>query len=102
MNELTRLSQLIVEETPLPRTGLDELRRRSHLRRHVKRRVLTTCTDGFSHCGGVQRGADPSDSDLNAEAPLLAQLASYYQAAINVPISTLEAVGLPSSVSIPK
>ncbi len=98
MNELTRLSQLIVEETPLPRTGLDELRRRSH-RRHVKRRVLTTCTMAVVIAAAfsvVQIDRTPTTPKLPS-----AQLASYYQAAINVPISTLEAVGLPSSVSIP-
>ncbi len=98
MNELTRLSQLIVEETPLPRTSVDELRRRGH-RRHVKRRALATgclaliVAVAFSV---VQIERTPATSQLPST-----QMASYYQAAIKIPTSTLESVGLPSTVSIP-
>jgi hypothetical protein len=98
MIELTRLSQIIIEETPVPRTSVETLRARSR-RRHVKRRALVACSMAAvvaAAFGVTEIQHAPSTAKLPST-----QLASYYEAAIRVPISTLESVGLPSTVAIP-
>jgi hypothetical protein len=98
MNELTRLSQLIMEETPLPRASVNELQRRGH-RRHVKRRALTAISLAVVVAAAfsvMQIGRTPPSSKVPST-----QLAAYYQAAVNIPSATLESVGLPSTVTIP-
>ncbi len=94
MIELTRLSQILIEEAPMPRASVKELRRRNR-RRHVKRGAFAAGT--LAIIVGVAFGA----VQIQGAPSTQTRLASYYKAAITVPTSTLQSVGLPSSVDVP-
>jgi hypothetical protein len=98
MTELARLSQILIDEPPVPRATLDELRARSRKRR-LKRRTLTVgalVIMVITALSLVQVEQSPS-----ARVSPRSELASYYEAAVNVSNSTLAAVGLPLNVAIP-
>lgn len=97
MTELARLSQRVMEEISVPRASLDELRGRNRSRR-VKRRALGVCALAVVVALGFGVLATQR-TPLAPQSPT--RLASYFQAAVDVPTSTLQAVGLPSTVSIP-
>jgi hypothetical protein len=98
MSQLSQLSQALIEELPIRRPTIDELRTRTH-RRHVRRRSFAAGSLALALgvailVAGVGESSTPPGVGET-------QLASYYQAAVNVSNSTLEAVGLPATVAIP-
>lgn len=98
MTELSRLSRILIDEPPARRASLDDLRSRNH-KRHLKHRLLTVSALVIVVVvafGAVQIQRSPSTPTLPS-----AQLASYYEAAVDVSNATLNAVGLPSTVAIP-
>jgi hypothetical protein len=98
MTELARLSQILINEPPVRRATLDELQGRTR-KRHIRRRSLTVgalVVVIIAAFGVVQIQKTPSTRILPKP-----ELASYYEAAVNVSNSTLAAVGLPSNVAIP-
>jgi hypothetical protein len=99
MSQLSELSQLLIEEISVRRPSVDELRSRNR-RRHVRRRSLTAGSLALA-VGVAVAVASIGATSISPTGPGQTQLASYYQAAINVSNSTLESVGLPASVAIP-
>jgi hypothetical protein len=98
MTELARLSQILIDEVPARRPNLAELRARSH-KRQLRRGslavgVLVVVVIVAFSAIYTQRAPSTNDSPRT-------QLASYYEAAVNVSNSTLAAVGLPPTVAIP-
>jgi hypothetical protein len=104
MSELTRLSQVLIDEPLAPRPLPESLRLRSR-RRQLRRRSITVgllaliVITAFS----VVRIGDPGPrgSTTPRGENSNVQLLSYFQAAVNVSDSTLAAVGLPATVAIP-
>ncbi len=98
MIELTRLSQVLIDEPQVPRPTLDDLRSRSRARR-LRRQlqavgaVVVFVVVAF---GAVTLAHSPSST-----TPPATELTSYFQNAVSVPNATLESVGLPSTVAIP-
>ena len=99
MSQLSELSQALVDEIATRRPSVDELRSRTR-RRHVRRRSLAAGSLALA-LGVAIVVASVGTSSVTPTSPNKPQLASYYQAAINVSNSTLESVGLPVTVAIP-
>jgi hypothetical protein len=98
MTELTRLSQVLIEE-PLARPpSLNELRSRSSKRR-LRHRSLAVCA--LAVVIVVAFGAASLERSPSVSRSSTTQLAAYYEEAVNVSDATLNAVGLPSTVAIP-
>jgi hypothetical protein len=98
MNELTRLSQTLIDELHPRRSTVIELNTRSR-RRHVRQRSFVAGALAIvlvAAFGVVRIEHSPS-----TPMPPSVQLAAYYEAAINVPESTLASVGLPATVAVP-
>lgn len=99
MSQLSQLSQALIDEISERRPTLDDLRSRTH-RRHVRRRSLAAGSLALA-VGVAAVVASVGKTSVTPTQPNKPQLASYYQAAINVSSSTLEEVGLPATVAIP-
>jgi hypothetical protein len=98
MSQLSQLSQALIEELPIRRPTIDELRTRNH-RRHVRRRSFAVGSLALAIGVAIlvaSVGESPTPPGVGET-----QLASYYQAAVNVSNSALETVGLPATVAIP-
>ncbi|HEY1763040.1 MAG TPA: DUF929 family protein [Acidimicrobiales bacterium] len=98
MTELARLSQMLIDESPARRASLDDLRSRSH-KRHVRHWLQTV--GALVVVLAVAFGAVQTEHSASTPPLPSTQLASYYEAAVNVSNSTLAAVGLPPTVAIP-
>src|SRR5665213_3718182 len=100
MSELTRRSQVLIDEPLTPRPTLEHLRSRSR-RRHVRRRSIATGLLALVVIAalGIAKIGDraPSLSTTPKTNQFNVQLASYYEAAVTVDNSTLAAVGLPAT-----
>lgn len=103
MSELTRLSQALIDTPLVERRSVEELRRRGRRRR--RRHELTLAVAGVLSVAVVAASLSvlaPGTHDNARRTPATrATLASYYRAAVSVPDSTLEAVGLPTDVAVP-
>ncbi len=99
MSQLSLLSQALIDEVSVRRPSVDDLRSRTH-RRHLRRRSLAA---GYLTLalGVAIVVANVGPTPTAPTGGVKSQLASYYQAAINVSNSTLETVGLPATVAIP-
>jgi len=97
MFQLSQLSQALIEDLPIRRPTIEELRTRNHLR-HVRRRSSAAGTLALAIGVAIVVASVGGTSTPPGSAKT--QLASYYRAAINVPSSTLEAVGLPATVAL--
>jgi hypothetical protein len=100
MSQLSQLSQAIIADISERRTTLDELRTRNH-RRHVRRRSLAAGSLALA-LGVVVVVVSVGETATTPTGGAKTQLASYYQAAIDVSNSTLESVGLPATVAVPR
>jgi hypothetical protein len=98
MSQLSQLSQALVDEISMQRPSIDELRSRTR-RRNVRRRSLGAGSLALA-LGVAIVVASVGTSSITPTSPNKPQLASYYQAAINVSNSTLETVGLPATVAL--
>lgn len=98
MTELTRLCQSLIEEPPAGRPSLDELRSRNR-KRHWRQRSLAV--GALAIVVVVAFGVVSIEQSPSTPTSPTAQLAAYYEAAVNVSNTTLESVGLPSTVAIP-
>jgi hypothetical protein len=98
MIELTQRSQALIEEPLVPRPTLEELRSRTQRRQWRQRALAVGAVVIFvvAAFGVVSLTRSPS----SPTSPT-AELASYFQAAVSVSNTTLESVGLPSTVAIP-
>ena len=96
MSELARLAQPLIDQPLVERPDVSALRSRNR-RRHGRR--LT----GVSVLVAVALVAAFGLAQLGNKAPARVPMhfAFYFEASINVPDLTLEAVGLPASVSVP-
>ena len=104
MSQLTRLSQALIDEPLAPRPSVETLWTRSR-RRHQRRRsvgagMLALIVVGAFSISKIE-DSSPSSRNFTKATTANVQLASYYLAAGAVPNSTLEAVGLPSTVAVP-
>src|SRR5271170_3657702 len=104
MSELSRLSQALIDEPLVALPALDDLRSRSR-QRHLRRRstavglLALIVIAAFSIVKIGDLSLSPSNSfRINGSK---VQLASYYEAAVGVSNATLDAVGLPATVSVP-
>jgi hypothetical protein len=99
MSELAQLAQPLIDQPLVERPDVSALRGRNR-RRHSRRLtglsvflvVALAGAFGLTQLGNTAHKAP-------ATGPV--HLASYFEASINVPDSTLAAVGLPASVSVP-
>jgi Domain of unknown function (DUF929) len=98
MIELTQRSQALIDEPPVPRPTLDELRARTHRRQWRQRALAVSAAVIFvvAALGALSLTRSPSIPTLPAT-----ELTSYFEAAVNVSNATLESVGLPSTVVTP-
>jgi hypothetical protein len=99
MSQLSQLSQSLIDEISLRRPSVDELRSRTR-RRNVRRRSLGAGSLALA-IGVAISVASVGTTSITPTSPAKPQLASYFQAAVNVSNSTLETVGLPASVAVP-
>jgi hypothetical protein len=99
MSQLSQLSRALIDEISVRRPSVDELRSRTR-RRNVRRRSLGAGSLALA-IGVAIVVASVGTTSITPTSPNKPQLASYYLAAINVSNSTLETVGLPSTVAIP-
>jgi hypothetical protein len=99
MSQLSQLSQALIDEISVQRPPVDELRSRTR-RRNVRRRSLGAGSLALA-IGVAIVVASVGTTSITTKKPNKPQLASYYQAAINVSKSTLATVGLPATVATP-
>ena len=99
MSQLSQLSQVLIDEISERRPSVDELRSRTR-RRRVRRRSLAAGSLALA-IGVAIVVASVGTTPISPTSPNKPHLASYFQAAINVSNSTLETVGLPTSVAVP-
>ena len=99
MSQLSHLSQALIDEISLRRPSIDELHARTR-RRHVRRRSLAAGSLALV-LGVAIVAASSGPTSTAPTGDVTAQLASYFQAAVNVSNSTLESVGLPETVAPP-
>ncbi len=99
MSELAELSRLLINTPLVARPEIADLRRRNH-RRYLRRAggasaamvVVLAVTLGMVQLTGVSSRSPGAD---------VGQLASYFQASVNIPDSTLTAVGTPATMEVP-
>lgn len=97
MSELSRISQALIERPLAERPPLTRLRARAAKRRRRRLASLSVVV-AVSALGAIGLVGSLTGEP---EARPAAKLAGYFQAGVSVPDATLEAVGLPASVSVP-
>jgi hypothetical protein len=98
MIELTQRSQVLIDEPLVPRPTLEELRTRTH-KRHFRQGALAVCAALILVVAAI--GVVTISRAPSSPTPPASELTAYFQAAVSVSNSTLESVGLPSTVAIP-
>ena len=103
MSELTRLSQALIDTPLVERRSVEELRRRGRRRRRRHELALVAaCVLSVAVVATSLSVVALGTHDNSRPAPPTgAALAAYYRAAVSVPDSTLETVGLPADVAVP-
>ena len=99
MSELAELAQLLIRTPLVARPEIAELRHRNH-RRHVRR--AGTASTGVVVALALTLGMVQL-TGMNPRSPgrSVGQLASYFEASVNIPDSTLAAVGTPATIAVP-
>ena len=97
MSELSRLSQALIERPLVEPPELGALRARGRRRRNRRLSALSVVVALAVLSGLAVARLSGGHSERGAQA----HLASYFEAAVAVPNTTLSVVGLPASVSVP-